>query len=167
MAFKLWTVGEVLTSADLNRYAVQQALVVKPSDETVNSTTVQDDDHLIVAAAANTNYWLDAYIVYSGGDIRLHFTGPGSLQWTAMALNTSSTSSSPFDTIHIKSYGYGTDVASGGWGAGHDMGLSIRGVLRGGASPGSLQLRWAQSIGESQAVTVRAGSTIRLTRLTP
>ncbi|WP_432870480.1 hypothetical protein [Microtetraspora malaysiensis] len=146
---------------------MQQAFVVKPSDETVSSTTMQDDDHLLIAAAANTNYWLDAYVIYSGGDIRIHFTGPPSstLQWNAMALNTSSTSSNPFDTIHIKSYGYATDLASGGWGSSHDMGLSIRGVLRGGPSAGTLLLRWALPSGESQAVTVRAGSTIRLTKL--
>lgn len=139
-----------------------------------STTTMQNDDELFVAYAANTNYELDLVLMYSesvaqgvdlsvgytfGANCRLDYdsSGPhaswsgaaGALEaeWACVRNQTTSPSSS------IK---YGTTTT----------GFSVQhhGSLRTGATPGTLQLQWAPGNSVSPAiVTVLSGSMLQLT----
>src|SRR5574341_1924364 len=78
--FKTFGTGTLLPASDLNTYMVQQNFVRKTADESVtSSTTLQDDDHLVIAVEANTNYFIEAFLIYDGdaaGDFKFTFSVP-------------------------------------------------------------------------------------------
>ena len=52
---KTFSTDEVLTASNMTTYLAQQAYLVKSVDETVtSSTTMQDDNELVIAVSANT-----------------------------------------------------------------------------------------------------------------
>lgn len=99
MAFKQWGYDEVGYAADVNRYWVQGLHVFKAADETVtNSATVQNDDHLVLAVAANTDYWMECQVVYNAptaNDMKLGWTVPAgaTFEWSNNGLALGATRS--------------------------------------------------------------------------
>lgn len=168
MAFKQWGYDEVGYAADVNRYWVQGLHVFKAADETVtNSATVQNDDHLVLAVAANTDYWMECQVVYNAptaNDMKLGWTVPAgaTFEWSNNGLALGATSS--VDSISRTALGAASVATIGG--SGGDAICAMKGLLRIAGTAGNLQMQFAQNTaGVGTTVVVKAGSMIMLTRL--
>ncbi len=124
--------------------------IVKTADETVNSSsTLQDDDHLVFAMAANITYHVDIILLLEGANTTADFKfglavpagctyfweQPDNAPWgvggsiTAEALVVETDSPS---TLKIQS----DNFIHGG---------IFKAIVRNGANAGNLQLQWAQN----------------------
>src|ERR1044072_97268 len=69
MGLGKWEDGKQIGATDVNTKIVQVPFITKPSNESVtSSTTQQNDNHLFFSATASTNYWIKAYIMVDGAD---------------------------------------------------------------------------------------------------
>jgi hypothetical protein len=112
-------------------------LVRKAADETVNnSTTLQDDDEIVAALAANENVHFQLHLRINSGttpDLKIAFTVPSGATVAFTAHPSGSTEAT----------GSGTSLSLVALGA--NQALSIVGHVANGATPGNLQLQWAQN----------------------
>ena len=135
-------------------------LIVKAADETVNnSTTLQDDDHLLFAVAANEKWQFEGHIFYSTStvaDLKATFSGPAS----AVGHITFETDVSETAT-NFESTALGTGEAISGDGAGLIRGMRFWGAIANGANAGNLAFQWAQNTAEVSNTVVHAGSYIK------
>jgi len=139
-------------------------VVLKASDETVNnSNALQDDDDLVSAVAANTNYIFRFVLFFTGNiaaDIKFAITVPAAvtfLRWGSgqMKYNVDgyNISMSPV----VAASGTSTPVASRG---ATEAQFIIDGVLSNGANAGNLQLQWAQNVANASDTQVLPGSSL-------
>lgn len=147
----------------LDAASVVEKLAYKAANESVVSSAVlQDDDHLFIPMLANETWLFDGWIYFGAStvtpDVALAFTVPAgaTLGWngggssitgtdlTAAALNIAATDASG------TSAGYGTGTGR--------VAIPVKGFCSLGATPGNLQLRWAQRVSDASAVTMIAGS---------
>lgn len=154
---------------DLARGQMPVAIVRKTADETVTSSiTVQDDDQLVVAVAANSVYTVESFLIYDGdttGDFRLTFTGPSgaAMDWTPNG--ASGSQSAGTGSIKLERQPLGVESTLGASGAGAKAVAMPRGLLSTGGTAGNLTLRWAQAVSSATATTVFANSWLRLTKI--
>lgn len=134
--------------------------VIKASDETVNnSDTLQDDDELFAPLGINQTYIFEAMLAFIAAssatpDCKIAFTIPsGTLRWSGIG-------GSPI--------GEGTQIASA---AQQNFGVTtsqtsihIRGIVAVGATPGELQLQWAQNVATAEDTDLKANSWLRIRR---
>ncbi|MFI6819275.1 hypothetical protein ACIBG7_43290 [Nonomuraea sp. NPDC050328] len=172
MPIKDWADGERPPASDLNRYPLQQVHVIKAADESIaSSTTMQNDDHLFVEVEAGTDYWLQAYLIYEGagepgGDFKVGWLAPSGTTLDWMSDSFASTATATSGAVS-RTYQTLTSLpAPGTQGAGVGLVCMPRGVLRIGGTAGTLRLRWAQNISSATPTILRAGSMLRLRRLT-
>lgn len=168
MAFKSWGHDEVAYAADLNRFWVQGVHVFKAADEAVtNSATLQNDDHLLLAVAANTDYWMECLVIYNAptaNDMKLAWTAPAAstFEWSNNGLALGATGS--VDNISRTALGLASTATIGG--SGGDAICAMKGLLRVAGTGGTLQMQFAQNTaGVGTNVTVKTGSMVMLTRL--
>src|SRR4249920_313896 len=80
MVAPVWNTNDVPTATDFNVWLTNVIAVVKPSLESVtSSTTLQDDNDLFLPGAINSTYWVEGLLITdgaSGGDIKVAFQGP-------------------------------------------------------------------------------------------
>lgn len=173
-----FSAGQTLTAANL--IAVLPKWVIKAADESVNNagtgTTLQNDDHLVLAGLANTTYSVEMRLLYSesagtGIDLKCAWTQPtgctldlavvgAHTAWNASAANVevefASWQADTGTTTGTRSFG-STNVAN--------FSVHIRGTWRVGSTAGNLQFQWAQNTGSASNLTVKAGSSLVLTPL--
>lgn len=148
---------------------------VKQSDESViSSTTLQNDNELFAALAANTTYHLDLTLLVTEAtgttaDIKLAWTQPSGCRLDAAAIgaHVSWTGSGTIQEVEFNSWQgeTGSPTSSKNFGtinAGINFGYQIKGTVANGANAGTLQLQWAQVASVAENVTVRAGSSLLL-----
>lgn len=135
----------------------------KTADESVtSSTTLQDDDHLVIALGANQVWLIEAYISVIGdltGDIQVGFVVPASstLRWSGHGPDTAQTDPGNTNmrtdgaTVSDTAKAYGT--TSGG-----NIGIFIKGLVATAGTSGNLQFRWAQATSDATASTVQSQS---------
>ncbi len=165
MAVPVWSVGQVLTASDVNTWFIPIA-VVKPTSESVtSSTTLQNDDHLLAAVAANASYEFTCqlfYIAAAGGDIKWTWSVPAGAGITyqnlhneggGTGLGNSCLANSDADTPTAAGGGSPTECAR------------MTGTLNTSSTTGNAQLRWAQNASNGTATQVRANSTLVLRRI--
>lgn len=171
MPIKNFEVGKPPTSADINRYFQQRAHVIKAADESISSsTTLQNDDHLFLNVAANTDYWVEAMIRYdgsTGGDLKIGWSVPtgASFEWTSNGLATAATGTA--DDLWRRRRSAAQDEIVGAVGAGTDLLALPEGMLRVGATAGTLRLRWAQGASSATATRVFLRSLLMISRMVP
>lgn len=162
----LITAGTRITAALIQ--SVAPLAVIKPSDETLNnSSTMQNDNDLVLPVIANASYLFSCYLDYEGQDgtmnAKWQWTVPASanLRYTAAYTNTSGTW-----TGGVTSNG-STVISARTSGAGTLYGASMTGSLVTAGSAGNLQLQWAQNTTTNNApgVTVHAQSYLALWRI--
>jgi hypothetical protein len=171
VAFKKFSVNEYLTAADTNAYFVQQVVATKTANESVtNSTTLQDDNHLVVSLQANTDYWMDLFLITdgaTGGDIKFAVIIPsGTLRWITNGLNIGATGTTGSANRRVLTGGAsitGSDV--GTVGAGTSSVVPARGIARISSTGGNARLQWAQNTSSGTASRVLAGSFMLFTRV--
>ena len=153
-------------AANMRYVNKRSGAVVKSADETVtNSTTLQDDDHLVFNVEAGASYEFEFVLhVYQnpggGGGIKVAVNGPSAdnvFYWVSFSGD----------------YGNGFDSTTGGiagaWDtakersmtAGVRIGVVIRGSLVNAGGSGSVVLRWAQETAGDGGTVVRKGSFVR------
>ena len=145
-----------------------QRCVWKTANETVNnSAALQDDADLALAVVNATTYTLDGMLIHSaaaGADFQVAFTGPAgaTLDWVPRGLSTLAVSTVGEVTLAASSLGDAGSLITGTAGAGTKMTTLVTGLLRVGATAGTLQLRWAQGNADASDCVVYAGSYIAL-----
>jgi len=134
-------------------------LVRKTADEIVsNSTTLQNDDALLFAVAAN-EVWeftiLSRYTATAVADFKFGLTIPAGAAFSALVAGYSATFTNIINTANPSAYmGGGTNYLA-----------RIRGVVVNGATAGNLQFQWAQNTAEVSDTTVLANSCIIMHKL--
>ena len=154
--------GGRLTAAMLQQVAPYA--VIKGSDEDVtSSTTLQNDDALFLAVAANTSWLFDCYLDYEGGtlgssDIKWTWSAPSgaTLVYGLSGLDTSG------DNVASTSYAGSATVTAGTSGASNLRSARMYGTLIVGSTAGTLQLKWAQNTSSGTATIVHAQSYLTL-----
>ncbi|MGI5288021.1 hypothetical protein ACQEVF_32415 [Nonomuraea polychroma] len=170
MAFKIFSVNEYLSSADANAYFAQQQVARKTATESVtSSTSVQDDDHLLMTLNANTTYWLDGILITDGavgGDFRLQFIVPsGTIRWLANG-PVSGATGTVTDVDRNWKVGAVTTVM-GTIASGTSSVVHVAGIIRVSSTGGTFKLQWAQGTSSATATRVFANSFLRCTRMLP
>lgn len=150
----------------LGATAPESATVIKPSDESVtSSTTLQDDDAFTFALKANTKYVISgglfatstvaqpdikiAFTVPSGATMDIGYLAQGGSSRTAELLETSGTASAQIDipaNTNTLIQQFGSVVTS--------------------STSGNLQLKWAQFSSNATATKIKQGSFITVTEVT-
>jgi hypothetical protein len=142
---------------------VPQIRAYKATDQTVtSSTTLVNDSNLSFAIAANEvwQFEIDLYATFDGGaasGIKAAFTVPSgaTLQWVQTNTTAPQTTS-----------GSSLVLATGGGSVTTYMNKLIGQALN-GATPGTVQLQWAQNTSNGTATAVKAGSSLLATRMNP
>lgn len=146
--------------------------VRKTSNETVtSSTTLQNDDQLMLPVAASAVYIMDAVIFYSGhtanlGGLKLGWTGPSgaTMRWNNFANNFGVAPAETQYNISSEPIG-GTPRGIGTIGAGNIAACRPSGTLAVSTTSGNLQLQWAQWLSNAVGTIVHADSVLRLFRI--
>jgi hypothetical protein len=126
----------------------------KTTDETTDSASLQNDNHLTFTAAANTTYYVDYELFVnlvssaSNEGFKFDITGPSSP--TAVAYRAYGISDT--DGLKVPSSGEATSFSTSriiafSQGSTHDGVVRIRLYLSNGANSGSVTLRWAWETG--------------------
>ncbi|GAA0705427.1 hypothetical protein GCM10010193_70630 [Kitasatospora atroaurantiaca] len=150
----------------------------KTADESVtSSTTLQDDNHLTVAVAANAVYEFELMLMAQtansdvAGDIKVGFTFPSAatLHFTGTGPNNAdlsgaTSSNSNGEWIARNGATSGSTTIPYGM-SGIAIGVLLKGLLITGANAGNLQLQWAQNASDPDALTMLTGSWMRADRV--
>ena len=152
-----FTAGQILTADELNA-ALPIAPAVKSADETVtSSTTLQNDDHLVVSVAANTTYLLEFVFMFNAnasGDLKTTFTVPSGTTGSLCA-TTDAGSSAGISMTSVPVWdGTGADEQARLWGR-----------IVTSAAAGTVRLQWAQNASFGTGTILRNGSFLRITRI--
>jgi hypothetical protein len=164
---KTWSVGEVLTAANMNIHlrdnlnSTWHKIATKLSDESVTSSAVmQDDNDLFIPAVAGEVWDFEAHLIFDGataGDFTWRWTFPGGSlvvkieEFTLSDGTTSSQMSTRFTTSPTGAQ------ASAGFAGGDPRLMIIHGFYT-ASSTGNLQFQWAQFASSGTPTILRAGS---------
>jgi hypothetical protein len=162
--------GDTLTSTTLTSPVINSATGIgqaivkrKTADESVtSSTTLQDDDHLTFAIAANEEWECDLFarigsnLTSTGVKVAITFPAGATAAFDPTVISDQSGQSrtEPLGTSGSGSSTFTTTLLSG----------SVNGVLFGriwilnGATPGNVTLQWAQMTSNGSALTFSKGS---------
>lgn len=158
--------GQVVRASD-----TEVLWALKAADESVaSSTTLQNDDTLLVTLEANATYEFVAHVGYVGnttGDIKLAFTFPSgaSCYWSGKGGPASDdTFGSSGSTRHSVSFGDASGTSLSFAGSTTVLSVHILGVVTTASTAGTLQLQWAQNTSNATNTTVKAGSFLRAVR---
>lgn len=168
MAF---TAGQKLRASDLNIALPTMAYVT--SDVTVNnSITMVNATGLSIALEANAKYAWDGVIGYASNttaDIKFALNGPAGVTgwWGFYGVVGSSTVGSTAGYIEAYRPETFSDVGSQVVSGDNTFAMQCRpaGYVVTSTTPGTLQIRFAQSVANASNTTIAAGSWIRLVRL--
>lgn len=160
------TVGQVLTTDGSGNVSwgaatpqtgmLEGVLVYKPTDETVNnSTTMQDDDDIVLPVLANQVWVFDANIMYTSAanahlDIGFSVPAGTTMQWSWLHFQWVVLSEASEITIS----GNTTKRA-----------FPLHGYIKTGATPGDIHFRWAQGIAQASDTTVHEGTYFHFKRV--
>ena len=152
------------------------SVTVKTADETVsNTTTLQDDDHLFFAVAANKTYSFRFQIWYKGHDttnFKWQLTGPAAPTLmraagkTTLMTDPAGLVSTAFQNV-ARQHAFSQPVTTGAINATSTEGwLEIEGLLQNGANAGNVRFQFAQGIAQVQNCTVYKGSYVEFIETT-
>lgn len=152
-----------------------RSFVRKTVDEPLtSSTTLQNDDALVLAVAANATYLFRVWLLATDatdatGDIKFGFTFPASAvcHFSGKGPHSLMASGGAFgdgEYIGRNTATSGSTVATYGLSS-SVIGIELTGMLIVGANAGNLQLQWAQAASDANATTVQAGSFMTLDRV--
>ena len=143
-------------------------IVIKQAQETVtSSTTLQDDDELVLTLAADTIYEFEALIILtkatSGPDARMHFLGADGT-WTIgvdLLVDANNTYSAVFGDNENITY----QVLSTSSGAGDVTYARCKGTIITGGTGGNFQFRWTANTSTANALRVEPNSFMKVTKI--
>ncbi|MGW5259702.1 hypothetical protein ACWEQG_01925 [Microbispora sp. NPDC004025] len=139
-------------------------VAVKTVNESVaSSTTLQNDDHLLVNVAPGAVYLVQCFVWVSNSGanagMKASWYGPSgaTMTWTTQVPHTSAPDnvSNPISVNAFIAIGDAGDIRIPSV---TDSAAVLQGLLQTAGSGGTFGLRWAQSSSNASAVTVKAGS---------
>ena len=129
--------------------------VIKLNDETLTTdTTLQNDDELVVAVAANTSYFIQGGLIVASpttADLKINFTAPSGATFTIMADYVAS------GTTLLSATTVSALTGIDGRGATTVSAVRFGGAVLTTGTAGNFQLQWAQNA-SSGTTTIHAGS---------
>lgn len=142
-------------------------LVRKPANEDViSSTTFQNDDHLVIALAANEIWEFEAYVICTTNndanpDIKWTFTVPtgASINWVS-SFQEGSNAIAEKQIVTATATSITNPISAGT----PTCLIKIRGFVANGANAGSLQFQWAQVNADTSYTRVQANSFMKAGR---
>jgi len=143
-------------------------IVRKTADEAVtSSTTVQDDDHLVIAVAANSVYAIDSFMMFDSdpaADIKFTFTGPAgsTIYYTSDGVSAGNTNN--IGSIKMDANAGGVETVLGGF-VGTRTTMRPAGVLVTSGTAGNLTFRWAQNASSATPTNLYANSWLRAQKM--
>lgn len=170
MAVPTWVPGQILTASDVNTWFVPITRI-KPGDTArASTTTFANDPDLILPVAANSTYFVQAVLFYTGAatmgsGFKYTFTVPTSA--TGMHGDSYQNSSN----IYVGDIAYNwTDTPQPQGGAWTDgvtsfLNVKISGILVVAGTAGNLTLQWAQFTSSATNTTLRANSFLAASRI--
>lgn len=165
VAYPTFYSGQRLTAALLT--AVLPQSVVKAADESVtSSTTLQDDNHLILALAANATYIVEGGLFYDGqfnaGNLKMTWSLPASstLYWSANGPATGGTAAYASNAVTSGNITVGTYGTGGS-----KTTCQINANISTAGTAGNMTLRWAQDASNATPTTIYAKSWLRAIRI--
>jgi hypothetical protein len=168
--FKTFSLNEVMDAAEMTQYFVQQAAIIKGVDESVTSSiTLQADNELVMAISANTDYFVECFLIYSAdpaGDIKTDWDAPtgATFDWVADAITQSAAAT--VDQVSRTAQSVSGTPSHGGITNNSTILCALhKGILRVSSTAGNLTLTWAQQASSASATFVRANSTLIVTRI--
>lgn len=144
-------------------YELHAKLVRKTADQTVNnSTTLVNDDHLLLALGANEVWAFHLCPLVNSGatpDIKFGWTVPSGASgyWNYTGQNAGATTTNTFDIIT------GGTNARGGFAG--SLPFVLHGIVICGATAGNLQFQWAQNTANASDTKVLTNSYLIATQL--
>lgn len=141
----------------------------KTANEPVtSSTTLQNDDELLVAVEANAMYDVLLHLLHdsaTAGDVVIGWSGPSgaTMNWGMIGAQVTTTSSTTVPDVTMPALTIAQTNALGG-GASIGTYCLVHGVLTTAGTAGTLNFRWAQNSSNATASNVRAGSQLILKR---
>lgn len=143
--------------------------VRKTANETVNnSTSLQNDDHLVFPVLANTTYAVQLFIMYDSSttaDLQYSFTLPASatgFKTTTNAPTSTTTCSGTSATLIFNSLTQtNNSIGGAGTGTANTCALVIDATVIVAGTAGNVQFRWAQANLDATDSIIRAGSWLR------
>lgn len=142
--------------------AQSPVIVRKPSNESVtSSTTLQNDDDLKFAIAANEVWMFELFLLVSGhvdGDLKVDFAVPAgaSGSYSGMLLATAAVAND--EIVLMTEKAIESDQAMGVMAA--ITGIKIFGTVVNGGTGGDVQFRWAQNASNGTATVINDNSTL-------
>jgi hypothetical protein len=153
----------------------QTQYIAKTADETINSsTTLQNDDHLVLPVVANAVYKfeLDLYMIESTdfvGDFKMSFTCPTGATFDMHGSGAHITDLSAGTSSNgewIGKLATSSAAASLSFGVGTSLtGVRVYGRLVMSSTAGNFQMQWAQNASDATGTTLKAGSIMTMTRI--
>lgn len=148
--------------------AIAPLCVIKPTDESVTSSIVlQDDNALVLPVVADGTYILVCFLDYEGGtggssDIKVQWSVPSgsAMRHQPVGAGTGGGAITGF------AYAGSTVTSYGTQGAGNLCGLTMIGSVVVGSTAGNVQLLWAQNTSDSTPTIVHAQSFLAMWRIT-
>jgi hypothetical protein len=160
--------GQKITAAALSSFAAPLA-VIKPSDQSVtSSTTLVNDNALFLPVAASATYLFQFYLDWEG----LGGSGNGIQgEWAVPAGATLRYQATRIDATNNVIVNLTFKEATSNWiseggGAGVLQAVSGLGTLVTGVTTGNLQLKWTQAASSATPTIVHAQSFVALWRIT-
>lgn len=177
---RTWVVGEVVTAALMNAEIRDQfndliadnASAHKTADEPVtSSTTLQNDNHLLVSVAANAEYEIIVRLAVNGGasgDFKMAWTVPSGTTGQRFSSGPAVSSATSTADTTVRASGltdsFTTEINYGVFSTGQQSFIEeILYVVTAGTA-GTVQLQWAQNASSATATTVEAGSYMTVIR---
>lgn len=160
--------GQIAALSALTQYKV------KTADETRTATiTVADDLHLVATLDANSVYRFRATLLFDGpetADATIVFTAPAGASggWSPVAGTLGTTVPDGAAQLKMAAHLFGSSVDVGVMASSASLaGLMVlpHGVVVTGSTPGQLRLRWAQQTSNASPVTLKAGSTLEVVKV--
>lgn len=165
--YPTWLAGQIVTAAALT--GMQTNMIVKQATESVtSSTTLQDDDELVVPVVANATYSITFYIAAVGataGDINTEYSVPSGTTGFKWCIGPAVSATDRENTSMVSAvHGFTTDRSYGV--VSTTLGVAIVESLQvvTGSTAGNVVFRWAQNASSATATSVLAGSYVTWVR---
>lgn len=138
------------------------------AEDVVSSTSLQDDDHLVLPIEANSKYAVEGLFIVAANsatpDIKFSFSLPTSatLSWTLSGNDNTAGTADYAAIVDMASNGSTKERPTNG---SIPFGYQMAGYLATGANAGNLRLRWAQVASNAAASRLAAGSWLRILKV--
>jgi hypothetical protein len=163
-----WAAGDLITAANLN--AGQWNMVVKQATETVtSSTTLQDDDELVIPLEANATYYVIVHCAYgavSAADVNTEYTFPSGATGLKWCQGPQIGSSDRENTAMVSAvHNFGTDRNYGATSTSNTIAAIEHLHITTSSTAGDLTLRFAQNASNATGSVNLAGSFVTWVRV--